>query len=113
MTDEPVSPYEQLRFEIEHCGTPLTTFDDLRDEYAVLEIDDRYSPKLLLYSIATGRTGIMKIKKALFRQQPLDPGTILKLLSWERKPSYRFVDGKPKPNRNVTELWMTGYQVLQ
>lgn len=113
LPDEAVPPHEQLRFEIAHCGTPISTYAELRDEYAVLEVDDRYSPKVRLCSIAAGRTGVMKLKKALFKQQPLEPGSILKLLSWERRPSYRFVDGKAKPNRDVTELWITKYQVLQ
>lgn len=112
LPDEAVSPHEQLRFEIAHCGTPISTFAELRDEYAVLDVDDRYSPKVRLCSVATGRTGVMKLKKALFKQQPLEPGSILKLLSWERRPSYRFVDGKPRPNRGITELWITKYQLI-
>lgn len=54
----------------------------------------------------------MKLKKALFNQQPFAPGSILRLLSWERKPSYRFVDGKARPNGTATDLWITGYEIL-
>lgn len=112
MADKEIPSHEQLRFEIDHCGTPISTFADLRDEYAVLDVDERYSPKLRLCSVATGRTGMMKIKKALLKKQPLQTGSVLKLISWERKPSYRFVDGKAKPNRDAPELWITAYQVL-
>ena len=94
MPEEDIPPHDLIRFEIEHCGTPLSTFPELRDEYAVLEVDDRYSPKVKLCSLATGRTGVMKLKKALYRYQPLEAGEILKLLSWERRPAYQYVDGQ-------------------
>lgn len=63
LADENISAYERLRFEIEHCGTPISTFADLKNEYAVLDIDNRFSPKVRLYSIATARIGMMKIRK--------------------------------------------------
>ncbi len=91
----------------------MTIHSDLKDEYAVLEVDDRYSPKVRLYSIANGRTGVMKLKKAAFNAQPLQVGSILRLHSWERKPSYHFVDRKPKADRENTELWITGYELLE
>ncbi len=101
-----------LRVEIEHCGSPISLFPHLKDEYAVLEVDDRYSPKIRLCSVATGRTGVMKLKKAAFNTQPLKPGSILKLISWEQKPAYRYIGGKAKPDHSVTELWITRYEVL-
>ena len=54
---------ELLRFEAEHIGTPLTVRESERAVYVVLEVDDRYSPKLRLYSVATGNVGVMKVKK--------------------------------------------------
>ena len=104
--------HEQIRFEIAMCGAPFTTAPNLRSEYAVLEVDDRYSPKIRLYNIATGRTGMMKLKKAAFNAQPLVSGSILRLLAWERKPSYRYVDGKAKPDCQHMELWITHYETL-
>ena len=102
---------EQIRFEVECAGAPLTVCERERDLYAVLDVDERYSPKLRLYSVSTGRTGVMKVKKALFQKQPLKPGDTLKLISWERRPSYRFVDGKAKPDHGATELWIVRYEV--
>ena len=53
---------------------------------------------------------MMKLKKAAFNAQPLESGSILRLLAWERKPSYRYVDGKAKPDREHMELWITRYE---
>lgn len=61
---------DRLRFEAEHMGTPLTVRESERAVYVVLEVDDRYSPKLRLYSVATGNVGIMKVKKSEFQEQP-------------------------------------------
>lgn len=110
MEEAVIPPHERIRFEIEHCGTPISTFNQLKDEYAVLEVDDRYSPKVRLYNVASGRTGAMKLKKAAFKLQPLKVGSILRLLAWERKPSYRFVNGKAKPDHDRLELWITRYE---
>ena len=112
LADESIPAYERLRFEIEYCGAPISTFSDLRNEYAVLEVDERYSPKVRLCSIATGRPGLMKIRKEQFRRQPLGIGSILRLDSWERRPCYRFVDGRARPDHDRAELWLTEYEVL-
>ena len=110
MPESELPIHEQIRFEIVMCGAPFTTAPTLRSEYAVLEVDDHYSPKIRLYNIVTGRTGMMKLKKAAFNAQPLEPGSILRLLAWERKPSYRYVDGKAKPDHEHMELWITRYE---
>ena len=112
MDEEEIPIYERLRFEIEMCGAPFTTCESRRGEYAVLEVDDRYSPKLRLYNIATGRVGIMKLKKAIFKAQPLEMGSIIHLLSWDRKPAYRFYDGKAHADHERIELWITQYKKI-
>lgn len=70
MPEEKLPLAECLRFEAEHMGTPLTVRESERAVYVVLEVDDRYTPKLRMYSVATGNVGIMKLKKASFQAQP-------------------------------------------
>ncbi len=112
MAEESIPIRERLRFEIEMCGTAITTDASLRDVYAVLEIDDRYSPKLRLYSVATGRTGVMKLKKAIYNAQPLSAGDALRLLAWEQRPSYRYLNGRARPDYEHKELWISKYEKL-
>ena len=59
MPESELPIHEQIRFEIAMCGAPFTTAPNLRSEYAVLEVDARYSPKIRLYNIATGQTGVL------------------------------------------------------
>ena len=112
MPEEDIPSHDLIRFEIEHCGTPVSIFPELKDEYAVLEVDDRYSPKVRLCSLATGRTGAMKLKKALYRYQPLEAGAILKLLSWERRPAYQYIEGKARVRQDTFDLWITDYELV-
>lgn len=104
--------HETVAFEIAMCGSPFSTDEASKNQYAVLDVDDHYSPKLRLYSITTGRTGIMKVKKALFRQQPLQVGSILLLNNWEQRPTYHYIGGKTKPDYEHKELWITDYRKL-
>lgn len=103
---------ERLRFETEHLGTPLTLCPQERALYVVLDVDPRYSPRLRLYSVATGNVGEMKIKKALFNQRPLASGDVLRLRDWQRRPVYSFAAGRPRPVPGKTEPWLLDYEVL-
>ena len=104
--------YDQLRFEVQMCGSPFTIDPARRNEYVVIEVDDRYSPKLRLFSISTGSTGIMKVKKGVFNKQPLEAGSTILLKAWERRPSYHYTDGKAKPDYEHPELWMLVYEII-
>lgn len=108
LPEEAVPPAQQVAFELEHFGTVLSTFPS-HGQYAVLELDTRYSPKLRLYNLATGATGLMKMRKDLFKRQPVQPGQLLHITGWERRPAYQFIDGKPKRKAGVTELWIRSY----
>lgn len=102
---------EQLSFEIEHYGTPLSTFPNMHAVYAVLDVDERYSPKVTLYKVASGNTGVMKILKKNFAQQPLSVGSLIKIQKWENQPAYRCIAGERiRTERN--ELWLRQYVVL-
>lgn len=61
---------DQFRFELEHYGLPLTTFPNAHACYGVIQIDERHSPKVRLYNLETGRTGVMKIRKPTFQADP-------------------------------------------
>ena len=113
MSESELPIHEQIRFEIAMCGAPFTTVPNLRSEYAVLEVDDRYSPKIRLYNIATGRTGVMKLKKVRYQKQPLAAGDVIRVLNWLRRPAYSYTSGKPEPVPGRQDLWLLEYEVLQ
>lgn len=102
---------EQLAFEVQHYGTPLAVYPDARGVYAVLEIDEKYSPKVKLYKVAGGNTGMMKILKKTYLQQPLSPGSLVKVQKWDKRPAVRYVAGE-RVKTGKDELWLRQYVVL-
>lgn len=109
LPEEDIPMHEQISFEVAHYGMPLTVYEEARAHYAILEIDDKYSPKLKLFNIATGNTGVMKMKKAMYAGSGLKSGNVIKLQSWEKKTAYSYVDGKSVPRQGVYDLWIKQY----
>lgn len=103
---------QQMKFEIDHYGVPLSVFPERKGAYAVLEVDDKYSPKVKLYNVASGTVGLMKVRKPLYKKQPLSIGDVIDLLGWQKKPAYQFKDGKPQVRPGVSDLWIQEYKVL-
>ena len=100
---------DQIQAEVEYCGMPLSVFPALRGYYAVLDVDERYSPKLRLYNIAKGTVGVMKVRKDTFRQQAVQPGDVIRLIEWRKKPAYQYIDGKQSIRPGVVDLWIEEY----
>lgn len=110
--DEEEIPFEQqMAFEVEHYGVPLSVFPEEVGAFTVLEVDDKYSPKIKLYNIAKGTVGLMKVRKPLYNSNPVKPGDVIDLILWERKPAYQYVDGKRTPKVGVYDLWINAYKI--
>ena len=103
---------EQVMFEVVHYGTVLSVFPEQKSRFAVLDVDEKYSPKLRLYNLASGTVGVMKVQKAVFNRRKVAPGDVIHLLSWDRRPAYEYVSGKSRPKKGVTELWISQYAVV-
>lgn len=103
---------EKISFEISVLGTPVTTDPSTRGMYAVLDVDDKYSPKIKLYNVATGNTGTMKIRKAQYNDKPLSVGDVLIVDKWSKKIARQFKDGKSIARPGVYDLWMDAYTII-
>ena len=103
---------EQMAFETEYYGTPLSVYPEYSGLFAVLEVDDKYSPKVKLYNVAKGTVGLMKIRKPTYKLWPVRTGDVVRLKDWQRKPAYQYLDGKPKAKPGVYDLWMLDYEIV-
>ena len=112
MTDEEMTVEAKMAFEVEHYGTPLTTYPYLRGLYTILEVDETYSPKLRMYNVATGTVGLMKVKKPTYNAQPLAPGDVIEMKDWVQKPKRQYSDGITKIIPGQYELWINSYHRL-
>lgn len=112
LPDEEIEMGEQLCFEIEHFGTPLSVFPTARGCYAVLDVDDKYSPKIWMYNVASGTTGMMKVRKPLYNQNPMKPGNVIDLLSWKPEPSRTYANGQSVIKPGEFDNWIKSYKIV-
>ena len=103
---------EVIQFEIEYFGVPYSVFPKAVGQFAVLDVDTKYSPKVRLYNIAKGTEGVMKVRKATFADQPLEVGNVLRLDKWKSQQAYQYTNGKAIPKPGVNDLWLEKYTLL-
>ena len=109
--EEDITIEEQMVFEVEHYGTPITVIREAKGKYIALEVETKYSPKIKLYSIATGNADYIKILKKDFKESPIETGDIVTIKHHNRKQACSFVDGKRVPRKGVYEIWVDCYDV--
>ena len=98
-------PLEVVRYECELLGAPMTILPEAyKGCYAVLEVDEKYSPKIRMQSLTTGNVGMMKVLKKTFASSPLKDGQLIRLDKWQQKEAW----GKP----GVMEAWMDQYTIV-
>lgn len=97
-------PVEVIRYECQLIGSPMTLLPGSKGDYAVLDVDTKYSPKVRMMSLASGNVGMMKVLKKVFDKTPLMPGNLIHLDSWKQKEAW----GKP----GVMENWMEAYHII-
>lgn len=112
MPEEELSLVDTMKFEVEHYGTPITEYPKQKGYFSVLEVDDKYSPKIKLYNIATGTVGVMKVRKPKYKNKPMKAGDTILLDEWSKKPAYQYVDGKQTIKVGVYDLWINEYQII-
>lgn len=101
---------EKAAFEYSYYASPVSVFPSQRGVYCVLDVDTSHSAKLLLYHLATGGQGVMKVKKARFALNPVEPGNVIRIDDWGKKVAYRFAEGKPQPVPGKFDNWIYQYE---
>ncbi|CEQ01627.1 DNA polymerase III subunit alpha [[Clostridium] sordellii] len=107
--DEDIPIGERIQAHMEYMGN-CTLKDDTVDMSicVVTNVDTKYSPKVTLYCIATGKTSTLKISKPIFRENKLelfDTVIIEKIVS---KPKKKLIDGK-WVKLSDCEFWLETY----
>lgn len=102
---EDVSPVETISFEIEHLGIPSTTYPGSRLTYAVVSVNDKYTPKIHLSNLNNERTGVMKVKKFLYESYPIKVGDIVHIKDWRESKPFVTKDGYSVPAAKWIEVY--------
>lgn len=107
-TADDLSPIDLVAFEIEHLGLPVSLWENSRATYAVVDVDDKYTPRIHLSSLSNEKTGVMKIRKKEYLANPPQVGDIVQVLQWKESKPFKTEDGFVVP----PALWMEDYQVF-
>lgn len=103
---------EQIKFEFEMLGYINTIYDNIEKNICyVLDIDTKYSPKLTLYSLGTGKEITVKVQKSVYENNIIKKSSIIHINKFEQKyKSIRTENGWEKTSEK--EWWIKSYKIL-
>lgn len=108
--DENIPIKEQISFEKDIVGYISATYDVDKKLCLVLKVDKKYSPKIDLYSLKSGKIVKCKINKLLFDDYPLKEGDVIKCISFMEKDTVKKQDGK-WVKTGQKEWWLNAYKI--
>ena len=105
-----------LKTAIEYQMECLGYIDIIDKKYSgycvVTDLNVDYSPKIKLYALANGNEIPVKMKKDLFRQNPLKRGDIIQVLDQHKDFKRKMINGVWSKT-NEKEWWVDKYEVCQ
>jgi DNA polymerase III alpha subunit len=105
--------YEQIQNDIDIFGTIHTTFNvDSRYAY-IISIDERYAPRLEVYSLAKGTFVSLKVQKKYFENNMVRGGEIIYCSDFEKKPSVKMIDGAFVEIEDEFTWWLRSYRLVE
>ena len=112
---------EQILKEKEYLGYAYTTKPDVSEEYNIcLEVDKKYSPKVLFYNINTGEEKMLKVSKKLYYdkrtgEEKFDIGDLIKIQGTEERYKKKFDEEKEEwVETEEKEKWLIAWsKILQ
>lgn len=112
--DLPLPISQRLICEQDNIGLCLTSEPDMKQSlFFVREVDTKYGAKAKLYSIRTGKTGNVRIRKDDFAKHPFEPNQILRILDGRTSPRFTYKDGQRIPIPGETEYWVSKYVIVK
>lgn len=75
----------------------------------VMNVDTKYSPKITIYELDTGKTNVYKMSKKDFSSRPVEPETIIKF-SYEQRCKLRKDGDNWVRLKDEFESWIKNYQ---
>ena len=89
------------------CGVEITE----KNICYVLDIDTKYSPKLTLYSLGTGKEITVKVQKSVYENNIIKKSSIIHVNKFEQKyKSIKTENGWEKTSEK--EWWIESYKIL-
>ena len=102
---------EQVLFEADVVGYISMTYDVDKRYCLVTGVDAKYSPRVTLYSLGSGKEVICKINKALFKEEPFKRGQLIKCGRFFEKYKQRKTENGWEQT-NEKEWWLNDYELI-
>ncbi len=106
--DVDMSITERIKAHFEFTGSCNITDKNRNRDCVILEIDKKYTPKALMYSIGSGNTQWVKIGKKIFRENPIEEFDIIYLYETSKKHKRKKVNDEWIELEEF-ELWANSY----
>ena len=102
---------EQITFEMDVIGYISAIYDVDKNICIAIDVDTKYSPKINLYSLGTGKEISCKINKSTFNGQSFKRGQLLKCKKFEERNKQRKTEnGWEKTSEK--EWWLLAYELI-
>lgn len=102
---------EQITFEMDVIGYISAIYDVDKNICIAIDVDTKYSPKINLYSLGTGKEISCKISKSTFNGKSFKRGQLLKCKKFEERNKQRKTEnGWEKTSEK--EWWLLAYELI-
>jgi len=108
---KPKNNIDKIKAQIQYLGyVDFEPNPNYKGLLATLEVDTKYSPKLKMYSLKTGKTLDFKINKRTFKKNPIEKGDVILVQGHKVEPRKKMIDGKFVSIPGTSERWITQYK---
>ena len=106
--------YERISAENDLLGLCFST-DRTHSpkEYFIVEVDDKYTPKIKLYNVCKGTTGLVKMAKRNYNNAVIKTNNVIYIDSWKRSPAYSYKNGRRTAIPGEFEIWLEACSVVE
>ena len=102
---------EQILFEADTVGYISAVYDVDKNYCLVTDVNTKYSPRVTLYSLGTGKEVGCKINKAMFNQTPFKRGQLIKCGRFYEKFKQRKTENGWEQT-DEKEWWLESYELI-
>ena len=102
---------EQVLFETDVVGYISAVYDVDKNYCLVTDVNTKYSPRVTLYSLGTGKEVGCKINKAMFNQTPFKKGQLIKCGRFYEKFKQRKTENGWEQT-DIKEWWLESYELI-
>lgn len=103
---------EQVLFETDVVGYISAVYDVDKSYCLVTDVNTKYSPRVTLYSLGTGKEVECKINKAMFNQTPFKKGQLIKCGRFYEKFKQRKTENGWEQT-DIKEWWLESYELIE